>query len=155
MLNFLTLTLTPTALIGLDKNLKVPKSFKCISNSKPSTYQYPEFIKIDKDKKKEKVTTAVLSTTTKAKARKDRKEGKTGVDADPTPVNKDAKMDGEEEKKEEEKKEEEPSFQELKNPTRVLKQQETKISYTSDSRYKPVLESRYGGFVILREIKPL
>lgn len=77
MMNFLSLALTPTALIGLNKNLKVPKNFKCISNAKPSTFKYPEFIKIDKDKKKEKVTTAVLSTTTKAKARKDRKEGKT------------------------------------------------------------------------------
>ena len=85
MLNFLNLTLMPTALIGLDKNLKVPKSFKCVSNAKPSTYKYPEFIKLDKDKKKEKVTTAVLSTTSKAKARKDRKDGKTG-DEPPTPT---------------------------------------------------------------------
>jgi 26S proteasome regulatory subunit N2 len=56
------MTLTPTALIGLNKDLKVPKSFKCISNSKPSTYKYPEFLKLDADKKKEKVKTAVLST---------------------------------------------------------------------------------------------
>ena len=132
MLNFLNLALTPTALIGLNKNLKVPKTFKCISNAKPSTYKYPEFIKVDKDKKKEKVTTAVLSTTTKAKARKDRKEGKT---ADPemasvaTPKKGDAEMtneekkEGEEEKKEEKKEEPviEPDFQELNNPTRVLK----------------------------------
>ena len=76
MLNFLNLALTPTALIGLKSDLKVPKGFKCISQAKPSTYKYPEFIKVDKDKKKEKVVTAVLSTTTKAKARKDRKEGK-------------------------------------------------------------------------------
>lgn len=55
MLNFISLAITPTALVGLNKNLKVPKSFKCISNAKPSTYKYPEFIKIDKDKKKEKV----------------------------------------------------------------------------------------------------
>lgn len=42
----------------------------------------------------------------------------------------------EEQKKEEEKKEEEEAeFQELKNPTRVLKQQETKISYQSEGRY--------------------
>jgi len=85
MLNFLSLTLMPTALIGLNKNLKVPKSFKCISNAKLSTYKYPEFIKIDKDKKKEKVTTAVLSTSVKAKARKDRKEGKTGADGGESP----------------------------------------------------------------------
>lgn len=138
MLNFLNLTLSPTALIGLNKNLKVPKSFKCISNAKPSTYKYPEFIKIDKDKKKEKVTTAVLSTTTKAKARKDRKEGKTGGDSmvDTTSKKGDVEMagdspakkkDNEEMANEEEAKDEkavveaEPDFQELKNPSRVLK----------------------------------
>ena len=53
MLNFLTLTLTPTALIGLNQDLKVPKSFKPISNAKPSTYKYPEFVKIEKDNKKD------------------------------------------------------------------------------------------------------
>lgn len=135
MMNFLNLALTPTALIGLNKNLKVPKSFKCISNAKASTYKYPEFIKLDKDKKKEKVTTAVLSTTTKAKARKDRKEGKTtdaeaassatpkktDADADKEMTNEE-KKDGEEEKKDEVKEAEpEQDFQELKNPSRVLK----------------------------------
>lgn len=136
MMNFLNLALTPTALIGLNKNLKVPKSFKCTSNAKPSTYKYPEFIKLDKDKKKEKVATAVLSTTTKAKARKDRKEGKTAdaeVPSSPSPkkneggeadkeMTNEEKKDGEEEKKEEMKlPEPEQDFQELKNPTRVLK----------------------------------
>jgi 26S proteasome regulatory subunit N2 len=80
MQNFLSLTLTPTALIGLNKDLKVPKSLKCISNAKPSTYKYPEFLQLEKDKKKEKVKTAILSTQSKAKARKDRREGKTGGD---------------------------------------------------------------------------
>ena len=179
MLNFLNLAFTPTALIGLNKELKVPKSFKCISNAKPSTYKYPEFIKIDKDKKKEKVQAAVLSTTTKAKARRDRKEGrgKTGEDVseitnpnqkdkeegktgDNAGKGEDAEMDdgkkddkekkeGDDEKK---KEEDEPDFQELKNPSRVLKAQETKIVYSDEGRYKPVLETRFGGFVILREI---
>jgi 26S proteasome regulatory subunit N2 len=143
MLNFLNLTLTPTALIGLNSSLKVPKNFKCISNAKPSTYKYPEMIKIDNDKKKEKVKVAVLSTTTKAKARKDRKEGKTG-DVDASEVaskkgdvemsdatspkkndaeKKDTEMNGDDENKEAEIEVpvEEPDFQELKNPSRVLK----------------------------------
>ena len=67
-----------------------------------------------------------------------------------------------EEKKDEEGKEEkkedpvvEPDFQELNNPSRVLKQQETKISYSNEVRYKPVLETRFGGFLILKEINPL
>ena len=133
LMNFMNLALTPTALIGLNKNLKVPKGFKCTSNAKPSTYKYPEFIKLDKDKKKEKVQTAVLSTTTKAKARKDRKEGKT-TDADaasstsPKKGDVDKEMTNEEKAAEEEKKdaevkeaEPEQDFQELKNPSRVLK----------------------------------
>lgn len=73
MLNFLNLTLTPTALIGLNKDLKVPKGFKPVSNAKPSLYKYPEMVKVEKDKKKDMVQTAELSTTTKAKARKARK----------------------------------------------------------------------------------
>jgi 26S proteasome regulatory subunit N2 len=165
MLNFISLSLTPTALIGLNSELKVPKSFKVVSNAKPSTFKYPEFIKIDLDKKKEKVVTAVLSTTTKAKARKERKEGKTGQEVSepvsPDKKKKDEEMaseekkDGEEEKKEEEKKDEpEPTFQELKNPSRVVKQQELVIEYPRDGRYIPVLQSRFGGFVILREANP-
>lgn len=75
----------------------------------------------------------MLSITTKAKARKDRKEGKINTEPDSaTPKKnevegsekKDVEMaDGEAKKdKEEEKKvEEEPEFQELKNPTRVVK----------------------------------
>lgn len=166
MLNFLGLALTPTALIGLNGSLKVPKSFKCVSNAKPSTYQYPEFIKIGEDKKKEKVAAAVLSTTAKAKARKDRKEGKTGdvemTTASPNKAEADKEMADEEKKaedakaEEEKKKEEEPEpdFQELKNPTRVLKQQEATIQYPADGRYAPVLASRFGGFVILKEQHP-
>ena len=62
-MNFLSLSLTPTALIALDKNLKVPKSFSFISNAKPSMYKYPDFLKKEEAKDKTKVTTAVLSTT--------------------------------------------------------------------------------------------
>lgn len=123
MLNFINLALTPTAIIGINDKLKVPKSFKSISNVKPSFYKYPEMIKID-EKKREKVTVAVLSTTTKAKARKDRKDGKVPGEEPTIPVA-DKEMTNEEgeEKKEEDKKEEEPEadFQELKNPSRVLK----------------------------------
>lgn len=73
MLNFLGLSLTPTALIGLNSDLKVPKSFKIISNAKPSTFKYPDFLKKDENKQGEKVATAVLSTTIKVKARNERK----------------------------------------------------------------------------------
>ena len=38
MLNFLSLSLTPTAIIAVNHKLKVPKAFKIISKDKPSTY---------------------------------------------------------------------------------------------------------------------
>jgi 26S proteasome regulatory subunit N2 len=74
LLNFITLACTPTALIAVDKNLKVPKSFTFVSKAKPSMFKYPEFLKKDEGKAKEKVETAVLSTTAIVKARKDRKQ---------------------------------------------------------------------------------
>ena len=73
MLNFLSLSLTPTAMIAVTHNLKVPKSFKVVSKDKPSTYKYPELLKKSEEIKKEKVETVVLSTTAKVKARTDRK----------------------------------------------------------------------------------
>ena len=74
LLNFLSLALTPTALIGVNEDLKVPKSFSFVSNAKPSTYKYPEFLKKEEGKVNEKVETAVLSTTAKVKARVGRKQ---------------------------------------------------------------------------------
>lgn len=125
LLNFVSLALTPTALIGVNENLKVPKSFSIVSNAKPSTYKYPDFLKKEEGKGKEKVETAVLSTTAKVKARVGRKNAKDGVPETPKEDKKeDTEMVDEEKKKEEEKAKEpevEPDFQELKNPSRVLK----------------------------------
>lgn len=105
LLNFVSLALTPTALIGVNENLKVPKSFSIVSNAKPSTYKYPDFLKKEEGKGKEKVETAVLSTTAKVKARVVRKNaGKEGVPETPKEDKKeDAEMVDEEKKKEEEK----------------------------------------------------
>jgi 26S proteasome regulatory subunit N2 len=58
----------------------VPKSFTFISNAKPSTYKYPDFLKKEEGKEKEKVATAVLSTTAKVKARVGRKQKEAGGD---------------------------------------------------------------------------
>ena len=79
LLNFLSLALTPTALIGVGENLKVPKSFTFVSQAKPSTFKYPEFLKKDEGKEKERVETAVLSTTIKVKARAGRKQKADGT----------------------------------------------------------------------------
>lgn len=164
--------MTPTALIGLSPNLKVPKSFNFISQAKPSTFKYPEQWKKDDMATKEKVTTAVLSTTAKVKAREERKQKAEGgaanqdVEMSEQNTNKEEekapeepKLTEEEQKKkdEEEKKqklEAEPDFLELSNPSRVLKGQEKKIEYAEDNRYHPVLPTRFAGFIILKDTKP-
>jgi 26S proteasome regulatory subunit N2 len=134
LLNFVSLALTPTALIGVNENLKVPKSFVPVSNAKPSLYKYPDFLKKEEGKEKEKVETAVLSTTAKVKARGVRKQKAEGVPETPTtpaPHKEEEKKAGDTEMVEEEKKKEEvvpeAEFQLLKNPSRVLKAQEKKI----------------------------
>lgn len=72
---------------------------------------------------------------------------------------KDEEMLTEEEKKKKEEEEKkallpEPDFQELRNPSRVLKAQEKKIKYKEDGRWYPVLENRFSGFVVLRNQHP-
>lgn len=73
--HFLSLSFTPTAFIGVDSNLDVVK-FDVISNAKPSLFAYPAPTQPPATETVEKVATAVLSTTNKAKARakKDKKE---------------------------------------------------------------------------------
>lgn len=62
--HFLSLSFTPTAIIGLNKDLKLPK-FTFISNVKPEVFAYQAPIRPPTEEKMEKVATAVLSTTVK------------------------------------------------------------------------------------------
>jgi 26S proteasome regulatory subunit N2 len=156
MLNFLTLALTPTALIAVDTNLKVPKSFKLTIKSTPSTYKYPELMKKQANKEAKKVETAVLSTTDKVAARK--KKRQTGEDIEM--ANEETEQKNEEtaqKPEEEEKKEPEPKEYTVQNPCRMLRQQESKVQYLPDDeqRYHPVIESRYTGFVVLKQLREL
>ncbi|KAI9225133.1 armadillo-type protein [Blastocladiella britannica] len=78
---FLSLTLAPTALIGVDAELRVPK-FEFTSNARPSAFAYPPPTVVEKTEKIEKVQMA-LSTTAKAKARaRKREEAASGMDVD-------------------------------------------------------------------------
>jgi 26S proteasome regulatory subunit N2 len=122
LLNFISLAYTPTALIAVDKNLKVPKSFTFISKAKPSMFKYPEFQVKDEGKTKGKIETAVLSTTAIVKARKDRKskqehdnDGSAIVEGTPSKKKNDVEMI-DTEKKDENKKEEEKKEDEDKKP---------------------------------------
>lgn len=71
--HFLSLSFTPTAVIGVDQKLEVP-IFKFHCNTRPSLFDYPPEQQAKTDEAPEKVQTAVLSTTAQAKRRAQRKE---------------------------------------------------------------------------------
>ncbi|GAA6007268.1 hypothetical protein JCM10207_001565 [Rhodosporidiobolus poonsookiae] len=69
----LSLAFTPTAIIGVNKDLQIPK-LDFTSNAKPSQFAYQPATKPPTEKKVEKVEAAVLSTTAKQEARLREKE---------------------------------------------------------------------------------
>ncbi|XP_023577829.1 26S proteasome non-ATPase regulatory subunit 1 [Octodon degus] len=140
--HFLSLAYTPTCVIGLNKDLKMPKvQYK--SNCKPSTFAYPAPLEVPKEKEKEKVSTAVLSITAKAKKKEKEKEKK-----------EEEKMEVDEAEKKEEKekkKEPEPNFQLLDNPARVMPAQLKVLTMTETCRYQPFKPLSIGGIIILKD----
>lgn len=86
--HFLSLSFTPTALIGVDQKLEVPV-FKFHSNTRPSLFDYPPEQQAKADEAPEKIKTAVLSTTAQAKRRAQRRETqqrRESMDIDQTPA---------------------------------------------------------------------
>ena len=68
LIYFVSLAFSPTALIGLNYDLKVPK-FEFLSHAKPSLFEYPKPTTVPTAASAVKLPTAVLSTSVKAKAR--------------------------------------------------------------------------------------
>lgn len=83
--HFISLTFTPTALIGLNADLKMPK-IEYRSGAKPSLYGYPAPLEEKKEKEREKVSTAVLSITAKAKKKEAEKKKEEKMDVDELPA---------------------------------------------------------------------
>jgi len=71
--HFISLTFTPTSVIGVDQDLDVP-ALQLQCNARPSMYEYPPAMEVKTEEAPEKVKTAVLSTTAQAKRRKAAKE---------------------------------------------------------------------------------
>lgn len=64
--HFLNLSFTPTSIMAITEDLKVPQ-FKINCHSKEDVFGYPPKLETQVEKQKEKVATAVLSTTNRAK----------------------------------------------------------------------------------------
>lgn len=172
--HFLSLAFTPTAFIGLNSKLEIPK-LEYISNAKPSLFAYTAPTKKPTPNVVEKVATAVLSTTAKTKARAkknekekngneseamntdEKKEETVKMDVDTT----EKKEEKEKEEKEKEEKEEtekqekkkKQTFEVLGNLTRVLPAQLKYIIFKDDARYVPVKKTFVGGINIMEDKK--
>ncbi len=86
--HFLSLSFTPTSVIGLDPGLEIP-SFKFHSATRPSLFDYPPEQETKTEDAPEKVKTAVLSTTAQAKRRaqkKEKQQRRESMDIDQTPT---------------------------------------------------------------------
>ena len=86
--HFLSLSFTPTSVIGLDQDLEIP-SFKFYSATRPSLFDYPPEQETKTEDAPEKVKTAVLSTTAQAKRRaqkKEKQQHRESMDIDQTPT---------------------------------------------------------------------
>ena len=86
--HFLSLSFTPTSVIGVDQDLEVPK-FKFHCATRPSMFEYPPSMEVKAEEAPEKVKTAVLSTTAQAKRRKmakEKQQGRESMDVDQTPA---------------------------------------------------------------------
>jgi len=162
--HFLSLAMTPSYSIGLNKNLLMPKEFSLKCNCKQSLFSYPKKLKAKKEEKKERVKTAVLSTTAKNKARLARKAKENGeddnMDISTSELKKDEeKMEEEKEPQksdssEDEKKVPEASSYILSNPSRLTPSQISFISYDRENRYHPVDLDHKGGIIVLQDLTP-
>ncbi|KAI0492395.1 hypothetical protein KFK09_026666 [Dendrobium nobile] len=166
LLYFISLSFSPTAFIGLNHDLKVPR-FEFVSNAKPSLFEYPRPTTPPSSTSTVKLPTAVLSTSAKAKARaKKEAEQKASADKPSSESVSASSSSGKGPKAAEkdsesvqggnaiEKKiESEQSFELLTNPARVLPAQEKHIRFLEGSRYVPV-KLAPSGFVLLRDLQP-
>ncbi|KAF9229179.1 26S proteasome regulatory complex non-ATPase subcomplex Rpn2/Psmd1 subunit [Gyrodon lividus] len=145
------LAFEPTAIIGLNEDLKVPQ-FEFVSNARPSLFAYPAPATPPKKETAAKMATAVLSTTAKVKAREKRKAA-ADSDAMETDDKADVKKDGEVEMKTEDggaqgsdeskvstlaKRKAELNFEKIANFSRVTPVQLGYISFPPEGRYQPV-----------------
>lgn len=90
----LSLAFTPTCIIGLNSDLKMPK-IEYKSAARPSLYAYPAPLEEKKREEREKVTTAILSIAARQKRRDDKKKDESKMDVDEEVKEEDTKKQAE------------------------------------------------------------
>jgi 26S proteasome regulatory subunit N2 len=168
--HFLSLSFTPTAVIGVDQELDIP-SFQFHSNTRPSMFDYPPEAEVKAEEAPEKIKTAVLSTTAQDKRRrmvKERQRRRESMDVDQTPTtpkvgDDEDKMDLDDDEKKDDKEkadaaqatetskkkaEKEKVGHSLENMSRVLPPQVKYISFPEE-RYVPVKKVSLCQFTVI------
>jgi 26S proteasome regulatory subunit N2 len=149
--HFLSLSFTPTSMIGLDHDLEIP-SFKFHSATRPSLFDYPPEQEVKTDEAPTLIATAVLSTTAQAKRRaqkKERAQRRESMDIDQTPTTPKItapaadKMDVDEENKDKEAKSEEKKDEadkENASPAEIAKKklEKEKVGYDIENMSRVV-----------------
>lgn len=159
--HFLSLSLTPTSVIGVTENLKIPK-IKINCHARPEYFAYPPKTEVQIEKQTEKVATAVLSTTHRARTRAAKKEKvkETKMEVDEKVEPDAVKPKDEAEKNVDEKHENPVSLYnkepyEIDNMTRVLPEQMKYITFTKNSRFLPFKKFKsISGIVVLKDNEP-
>ncbi|KAH6809118.1 26S proteasome regulatory complex [Perilla frutescens var. frutescens] len=157
LIYFISLAFSPTAFIGLNYDLKVPK-FDFLSHAKPSLFEYPKPTTVPTTTSAVKLPTAILSTSVRAKSRASKKEAEKLAEKGETSSGKGKSSDKDGDSMQvdsnsEKKAEPEPSFEILTNPARVIPSQEKFIKFLEDSRYVAV-KTAPSGFVLLKDLRP-
>ena len=184
MMHMFSLALTPTLMIGLNKDFKFPMKFEVLCNAKPSAFAYPKKLEEKKEEKKKRVETVTLSTTAKEKARLARKRAKLGLDTlmevedtkegeaaatsneEKPKDDKESSEEGgeamdvddkpaEAEAKPKKKREPEPTEFLVGNPSRITISQSLVCSFNLDQRYRPIRpEEKPVGVIMLTDSTP-
>lgn len=167
--HFMSLAFSPTSIVGVREDLKIPE-FELFCHSKPQFFDYPPKVKEKTEAVFERVKSAVLSTTAKAKARAKKSQkikGEDEMDVDEKSHEKKEDTSSKEEEKSEEKSEEKAEDEDttiryvkspykISNVSRVLPVQLKYISFNKEERFVPVRKFRGtgGGVVVLLDKKP-
>jgi 26S proteasome regulatory subunit N2 len=182
LMHMLSLAVTPTVTVGLNKDFKYPKKFEIVCNSKQSAFAYPKKLEEKKEEKKKRVETVTLSTTAKNNARMARKRAKEDAesgeigevamevdrkDEESTEIVKETteimdvdsdeaeKAATSEESKPKKKREPEPSFFFVSNPARITAVQANSCAFNLNQRYRPIRpEEKPYGVIMLTDSTP-
>eukprot|EP00854_Cymbomonas_tetramitiformis_P002915 gene2915-3727_t len=155
---FISLPLRPSALIGLNSDLKMPK-FSATSTCRPSLFAYAPPLSSATTTQVSKAPTAVLSTTAKARAKAKRDADKKGESKPSTPAtDADSTMETDEPSARVASPEDapEPTSEQLENPARVVPTQEKYVRFQEGIgvRYVPLKRNPPSGIIIMKDTRP-